>query len=98
MNEQKKEPGWQDLPIGCVMMEARSTRHYHTGDWRSQIPVTDAEICCSCGLCWVYCPDCSRYRDLRTGKYDVNNFFCKGCGICARECPTGAIKMAEEET
>jgi pyruvate ferredoxin oxidoreductase delta subunit len=23
--------------------------------------------------------------------------YCKGCGICARECWTGCIKMVEEE-
>ncbi|MBC8460109.1 MAG: 4Fe-4S binding protein, partial [Deltaproteobacteria bacterium] len=24
-------------------------------------------------------------------------FYCKGCGICAHECPTQSIKMIEEE-
>jgi Pyruvate/2-oxoacid:ferredoxin oxidoreductase delta subunit len=24
-------------------------------------------------------------------------YYCKGCGICARECWTEAIKMMEEE-
>lgn len=97
MSEQKKELGWRDLKIGCIV-EPRSTRRYMTGDWRSRRPVTDPEKCISCGLCWVFCPDCSRYRNLKTGKYDVNTFFCKGCGICARECPTGAITMVEEES
>jgi Pyruvate/2-oxoacid:ferredoxin oxidoreductase delta subunit len=25
------------------------------------------------------------------------NDYCKGCGICAKECVTGCIKMAPEE-
>jgi len=23
--------------------------------------------------------------------------FCKGCGLCVKECPTGAMKMIEAE-
>jgi len=23
--------------------------------------------------------------------------YCKGCGLCAEECPTGAIEMQKEE-
>jgi Pyruvate/2-oxoacid:ferredoxin oxidoreductase delta subunit len=24
-------------------------------------------------------------------------YWCKGCGICHRECPTGVISMVDEE-
>ena len=27
----------------------------------------------------------------------VNLFYCKGCGLCAAECPKDAIKMVKEE-
>jgi len=30
------------------------------------------------------------------GYFDADLFYCKGCGICAHECPKGAIKMVEE--
>ncbi|MEK7353418.1 MAG: 4Fe-4S binding protein [Chloroflexota bacterium] len=29
--------------------------------------------------------------------YDPNLFYCKGCGICAKECPKDVITMIEEE-
>jgi Pyruvate/2-oxoacid:ferredoxin oxidoreductase delta subunit len=44
----------------------------------------------------VFCPDASiRQRD--DGFYEADLDYCKGCGICARECKPGAISMVEEE-
>ncbi len=93
---QNAKPRWQELEIGCIVTVPGGTREYKTGDWASLIPVTDPVKCAKCGMCWVYCPDMSRFLDKRTGTYDVNKFYCKGCGICERECPTGAITMQEE--
>ena len=44
------------------------------------------------GCCQMYCPDAAIDQDL---KVDLN--FCKGCGICANECPKKAIEMVREE-
>jgi pyruvate ferredoxin oxidoreductase gamma subunit len=49
-----------------------------------------------CGLCWIYCPDMA-YSPERSGFYRWNANYCKGCGICARECPKDAITMVMEE-
>ena len=51
--------------------------------------------CISCDNCFVYCPDLAIVR-LPEGGYDVNGDYCKGCGICVRECPTGSMEMIEE--
>jgi pyruvate ferredoxin oxidoreductase delta subunit len=36
------------------------------------------------------------YEQSDKGFYLPNLFYCKGCGICARECPADAIGMVDE--
>lgn len=71
-----------------------------TGSWRVERPVIDLAKCtpakkgkAACHLCWLYCPDAVVTKDIEP-KIDLE--FCKGCGICAEECPTQAISMVEE--
>ncbi|MEO0074615.1 MAG: 2-oxoacid:acceptor oxidoreductase family protein [candidate division WOR-3 bacterium] len=90
-----KLPGWRELPIGLAT-QAASAQNYKTGSWRSLVPVTDATKCIKCGLCWIYCPDSARYR-MSDGTYETNFEYCKGCGVCARECPSRCITMIEEK-
>ncbi len=49
--------------------------------------------CTQCDTCLVYCPEGIVRR--KTGGYDVDYTFCKGCGICAVECPRKALEMVE---
>lgn len=51
--------------------------------------------CISCDNCFQYCPDLA-IRRLPDGGYEVDGDYCKGCGICVRECPTGSMEMIEE--
>ena len=90
-----KKPGWKSLLMGGVVLEPGSSRKYKTGDWRSFRPLVDKEKCVNCLLCWIYCPDSSIVRKEKW--VEVNYDYCKGCGICAHECPNEAIKMVEEE-
>lgn len=62
--------------------------------------LVEAGRCFSCGTCiycdncFFYCPDMAITR-LEKG-YEVKTDYCKGCGLCVAECPTGAISMLEE--
>ena len=92
-----KEPTWQELPIGGVMPKAGSAEDYKTGDWRTQRPIWHEEKCVQCLTCWMFCPDSSII--VVDGKVQgIDYDHCKGCGICARECPpkASAIDMEPE--
>jgi NADPH-dependent glutamate synthase beta subunit-like oxidoreductase len=51
--------------------------------------------CIQCDNCVHYCPDLAVKREA--GGYVVLTDYCKGCGICVKECPTGSMRMVEEE-
>ena len=52
--------------------------------------------CFECDNCYGVCPDNAVIK-LGPGKrFEFNYDYCKGCGLCATECPCGAIKMVPE--
>ncbi len=52
--------------------------------------------CFECDNCYGVCPDNAVIK-LGPGKrFEFNYDFCKGCGLCAAECPCGAIDMVAE--
>lgn len=63
-----------------------------TGTWRVFRPVVNRDLCNSCGMCAIYCPD-----GVIDSRFEIDLAFCKGCGICANECPKNAIIMIREE-
>ena len=66
-------------------------------EWAMQ----EAERCLSCGTCNLclqcvsYCPDASIRPDGEKDTVAVDLDHCKGCGICAFECPRGVITMED---
>ncbi|MBS7609815.1 4Fe-4S binding protein [Candidatus Bathyarchaeota archaeon] len=85
---------WKDLPVAGIIPEPGTSTKYRTGDWRTRKPIIDEQKCTNCLLCWVYCPDAAIERTPK--KVMVNYDYCKGCGICANECPVKAITMVME--
>jgi 2-oxoacid:acceptor oxidoreductase delta subunit (pyruvate/2-ketoisovalerate family) len=54
--------------------------------------------CFECDNCYGVCPDNAVIK-LGAGKrFEINYDYCKGCGLCAAECPCGAIEMIPETT
>ncbi len=56
--------------------------------------------CFACDNCWTLCPD-SAVLKTREAASDGSHYvfdydYCKGCGLCANECPSGFIRMEEE--
>ncbi|WP_457558738.1 4Fe-4S binding protein [Candidatus Harpocratesius sp.] len=73
----------------------------HTGEWRTKRPILHKEKCLvvktgklTCNLCWLYCPENTVSRSIPP---KFNYDYCKGCGICATECPAHAIEMISEK-
>ncbi len=92
-----KKKGWRELPIGGMILDAGNSVEYDTGAWRTYCPVLDTEKCNRvCLQCWICCPDSSII--VKDGKFEgFDLMHCKGCGICAHECPAKAINMVEEK-
>jgi NADPH-dependent glutamate synthase beta subunit-like oxidoreductase len=52
--------------------------------------------CFECDNCYGVCPDNAVLKLGPGQRYQIDLDYCKGCGICASECPCGAIEMRPE--
>lgn len=68
---------------------------------RAEAAQAEAARCFSCGRCtfcdncFSFCPDMAVQK--LAGGYRIAAEYCKGCGLCVRECPTGSIALREEQ-
>ncbi|NLE05208.1 MAG: 4Fe-4S binding protein [Crenarchaeota archaeon] len=85
------EKNWKEVNIAAVC--SKSSLSLPTGDWKTYTPIRDTEKCTTCLLCVLYCPDGAIHWDSKSGILEFDYSFCKGCGICAKECPAKAITM-----
>ncbi len=85
-----------------VIRRQTSFDEVHTGLNESNA-LYEARRCLSCGNCFEcdncygVCPDNAVIKLGPGNRFEFNYDYCKGCGICATECPCGAIKMVPEE-
>lgn len=53
--------------------------------------------CFECDNCYGVCPDNAVIKLGPGQRFRFNYDYCKGCGVCAQECPCGAIGMVPED-
>ncbi|WP_372792271.1 4Fe-4S dicluster domain-containing protein, partial [Paraconexibacter sp.] len=82
----------------------QSTFDEVVGGYDADTALFEARRCLSCGNClacdncYGVCPDNAVIKLDPAGPYAyaIDLDYCKGCGMCAQECPCGAIAMVPE--
>jgi NADPH-dependent glutamate synthase beta subunit-like oxidoreductase/Pyruvate/2-oxoacid:ferredoxin oxidoreductase delta subunit len=93
--DSRPAPATAQAPVPLSAINTFYHPHRESSD-----PLTEAARCFSCGRCTLcdncfqYCPDMAVRRVA--GGYEIALEYCKGCGLCVAECPTGSIAMQEE--
>jgi pyruvate ferredoxin oxidoreductase delta subunit len=87
--------GYDDLPPIPISFPAQGAIG-KTGAWRTFKPIFNKDLCIDCKRCYIYCPE-GTVLILGPKEYEIDYEYCKGCGICAKECGKGAITMKPEE-
>ena len=90
----KEKWGPDKLPMGGTVPFPGSSKFYKTGDWSAFKAVIDHDKCTKCTKCFFLCPDSAITMD-KEGFPHVDFDYCKGCGICAEECPADCIEMQD---
>ncbi|MCB1870995.1 MAG: NAD(P)-binding protein [Gammaproteobacteria bacterium] len=73
------------------------------GDLNEENALFEARRCMSCGNCFEcdncygICPDNAITKLGPGNRFAFKYDYCKGCGMCATECPCGAIEVVPEE-
>ena len=99
---------YEDAPA-TVRPELDAARRISTfdevvGGLNPSTALYEARRCLSCGNCFEcdncygVCPDNAVIKLGPGQRYEIDYDYCKGCGICVTECPSGAIVMEPEET
>lgn len=89
-------------PVLDLLRRTSSFTEIHSG-LNADTALFEARRCLSCGNCFEcdncygVCPDNAVIKKGPGNRYEFNYDFCKGCGLCAQECPCGAIAMENEK-
>ncbi|MBR9970498.1 FAD-dependent oxidoreductase [Magnetospirillum sulfuroxidans] len=95
------------IELSTLPLEKRDDSSEIEGGPNTVDALAEAQRCFSCGNClacdncWTLCPDNAVLKTMETASdgshYLFDYDFCKGCGLCAKECPCGFIAMSEDE-
>lgn len=91
---------YEDLNVNYFEHEPRQELEGAEMETLKSAAIAEAQRCFYCGscnecnTCWFLCPDGVILS--KDGKVDFDYDYCKGCGICAEECPRGAVTLEEE--
>jgi len=78
---------WNELLTGGINPNAGNSVEHLTSLYRKdEKPQFDETNCIHCFFCWVFCPDNAIIIENQKVTR-INYDYCKGCGICANECP-----------
>ena len=85
-----------------IIVKPSTTLNNKTGSWRTLKPKFLSDLCTACGICPRVCPEGIIHQTNKTnalGKlpYECDLNYCKGCSLCAMECPFKAIVMELDE-
>lgn len=81
---------------GGIITEGGNSVENKTGLWSKRHAVINKGKCIKCHQCVLFCPEgCINILD--NGRdVEVDPDYCKGCAVCAVECPTKAVTMKTE--
>jgi 2-oxoacid:acceptor oxidoreductase delta subunit (pyruvate/2-ketoisovalerate family) len=85
------------------VIRRQSTFEEVTQGFDESTALYEARRCLSCGNCFEcdncygVCPDNAVVKLGPGRRFRFNYDYCKGCGLCAAECPCGAIRVVPEE-
>ena len=92
-----KIPKEREVPFGGIIKSpVKDNRGMITGNWRTERPIIDHELCTLCLNCYIFCPDACWTVNDEEEKMVWNADFCKGCLVCKTECSEGALSAANE--
>ena len=93
--EQSKQPV-------LALARRRASFEEMVGALDQDTALLEARRCLSCGNCfecdncYAVCPDNAVIKLGAGNRFAIHYDYCKGCGLCAEECPCGAIDMVKE--
>ena len=99
-------PGASRARVAKLPVSERTFEAEIEGSISRSEALAEAQRCLSCGNClacdncWTMCPDNAVIKTAELamdGSHYVFDYdYCKGCGLCTHECPTGYIQSVPE--